>query len=525
MDRRKQFFKNKLIERKFEGIIKYSYLFIFSAWPVDLSSSSTVTKARLFYLLPREKENTVLSPQPVVFRATSWSSPISITPQGEVIIPISGIGSIERRLHFVESDDDLASLHSEVITSSPAPEILMKSKDFILFSPNNESDVSATIFFFSLTYATPRKITIPISAFDSFLPNYSYVTLFSQETNSVYFIDRHEQPGSISNIVLTTGSTGSGQFIISAAYEFTNKPGKLRFSLPFFTARPEIWTYDHDVENPLPTPPASPHITSKHAVSFAAIEEMIVSPEGVPNYPEDTSSESSEDNSVTLLSTVDDDEASSDEHDPPVHGQMTVDDRGISNHLFASVSTIFLLFSLFARQLFSYLFQANWEDGNQVNAEVEDENTAETSVEASTVPERDSDESDYSHEHEKASDEALPVQSSEDREVLNENPDHEYLIPPRQPYTDVFSDPELRVVPSHAPTSTFKWNLSGNGEQTIIIMHSDEGIVVPDTLQIEVSGKRVQPRVQVLGDDTALLDVMPTLRLEAPSSLVVKLGV
>ncbi|KAH8120576.1 hypothetical protein DFH11DRAFT_1500367 [Phellopilus nigrolimitatus] len=249
-----------------------------SGWALDGSRAWSFTdltqvanqQARLIYLVPVLPEDAVLIPQAHVFRATSWVSPISISPQGQVNLHYSGQGTVEHRVHDVAAQDNLRLLHSEIISSCPAPEILhsKNTSNELLFTPNNDSDVSTTIYALPLTTTPSRTVSVPIQNLDIFANNASSITLFSQETRGTLFIDRPNY--SDADLTLHLG-TGGGQFVVSAAYDLTDSgssSGKWYISLPFHTVRPRIMSASVLVENVLPTPPASPPPKTRRTVSF-----------------------------------------------------------------------------------------------------------------------------------------------------------------------------------------------------------------------------------------------------------------
>ncbi|THH09872.1 hypothetical protein EW145_g1706 [Phellinidium pouzarii] len=248
-----------------------------SGWALDESSVWSIAdilhdadrKASLIYLIPSAIEDAILLPQPHLIRATSWLSPISISSQGKVTLHSSGQGTVEHRAHSLKSENDQRLLRSEIISSCPAPEIIKLKDNFytILFSPNNVSDVSSTIYVQPLSIPAARDIHVPMHYLDVFAKNSPVVSLYNHGTHSALFIDRAHPP---EDNLLRLGVAG-GYFVISTVHELgvSKDPfSELQVSLLSHAVHPKRF-FSEKVENPLPTPPSSPAHRPRHTVSFA----------------------------------------------------------------------------------------------------------------------------------------------------------------------------------------------------------------------------------------------------------------
>ncbi|KAI5124435.1 hypothetical protein M0805_008319 [Coniferiporia weirii] len=246
-----------------------------SVWPISDFLQDANRKARLIYLVPSPIEETILVPRAQLFRSTSWLSPISISPQGKVILHFSEEGTVERRAHNVDSANNLRLLQSEIISSCPAPEVFKLKDNFntIFFSQNNDSDTPSTIYAQPLTIPARRSAFVPQKFLDVFTKDSPVISLYSRETQDALFIDR-SQPAH--GILLRLGRAG-GNFDISPAYALgDDSSSKMQVSLTSHGVRPEGSRASEEVKNPLPTPPSSPTHKPRHTVSFSLPSEDAV---------------------------------------------------------------------------------------------------------------------------------------------------------------------------------------------------------------------------------------------------------
>lgn len=321
--------------------------------------------SRLIYLIPKPIRDFLLVPTPVVLRATSWHSPISISRHGKILLHSLGEGAVERHSHVLTSKKHQSLLESDLVSSCPGPEILSSpSNDLLIFSPASDSDVSATIYALPLSQSCNDKPIITSSVFSRFAQQTSIISLFFPDTRKFIIVDRASKDNL--EISLFIGQRG-GRCTISPVFDLNNsgKSEALQISIPGCTILPEFLV--NETENPLPTPPASPRPRPRHSVSFVLPHDEILAdadkktatsaPSELesPTYSKPTSSSNTMHSSfqsgtpgillnmqVAVFSRV--------------HAFMM---RGpIRAHIFAAFSMVTWLLGLFVRRAFSFSYSS-----------------------------------------------------------------------------------------------------------------------------------------------------------------------